>query len=65
MGKGTSKFIKNDYGKVPELKVSKIMEKYRHLTNALEKKKKKKKKKKVTPRALHSRAKNVQSMVIV
>ena len=37
-GKGTSRFIKNDYGKVPELKVSKIMEKYRHLTNALEKK---------------------------
>ena len=59
-GKGTSRFIKNDYGKVPELKVSKIMEKYRHLTNALEKKKKKKrKKKKVTPRALHSRAKNI------
>ena len=27
-GKVTSRFIKNDYGKVPELKVSKIIEKY-------------------------------------
>ena len=36
-GKGTSRFIKNDYGKVPELKVSKIMEKYRHLGKSLEK----------------------------
>ena len=53
-GKGTSRFIKNDYGKVPELKVSKIIEKYRHLTKCLEKKKKKK----VSPRGLCSRAKN-------
>ena len=45
-GKGTSRFIKNDYGKVPELKVSKIMEKYRYLGNALEKKNKKEKKRK-------------------
>ena len=37
MGKGTSRFIRNDYGKVPELKVSKIMEKYRHLGKSLEK----------------------------
>ena len=44
-GKGSSRFIKNDYGKVPELKVSKIMEKFRHLANALGKKKKKKKEK--------------------
>ena len=27
-GKGTSRFIRNDYGKVPELKVSKIIKKY-------------------------------------
>ena len=40
-GKGTSRFIKNDYGKVPELKVSKIMEKYRHLGKSLEKQAKK------------------------
>ena len=41
-GKGISRFIRNDYGKVPELKVSKIIEKYRHLTKCLEKKKRKK-----------------------
>ena len=35
--KVTSRFIKNDYGKVPELKVSKIMEKYQHLGKSLEK----------------------------
>ena len=27
-GKGTSRFMKNHYEKVPELKVSKIIEKY-------------------------------------
>ena len=37
-GKGTSRFIKNDFGKVPELKVSKIMEKYRHFGKSLENK---------------------------
>ena len=61
-GKGTCRFIRNDFENVPELKVSKIMEKYRHLGNALEKKK-------VTPRALHSRAKkkvvNLMDLVIV
>ena len=36
-GKDTSRFIRNDYGKVPELKVSKIMEKYQHLGKSLEK----------------------------
>ena len=44
--------------------VTKIIEKYRHLGKSLEKKKKKKKKKKekkVTPRALHSRAKNINA----
>ena len=55
-GEGTSRFIKNDFGKIPELKVSKIMEKYRYLGKSLVKKKKEKKK--VTPRALHWRAKN-------
>ena len=40
-GKGTSRFIENDYGMVPELKVSKIMEKYRHLGKSLEKQAKK------------------------
>ena len=44
-GKGTSRFIKNDYGKVPKLKVSKIFEKYRHLGKTLEKNKIKKRKK--------------------
>ena len=36
-GKGTCRFIRNDYGNVPKLKVSKIMEKYRHLGKSLEK----------------------------
>ena len=45
-GKGTCRFIRNDFENVPELKVSKIMEKYRHLGKSLEKKKKKKKEEK-------------------
>ena len=44
-GKGTPRFLRNDYGKVPELKVSKIIGKYRHLTECMEKKKEKKKEK--------------------
>ena len=34
--KGTSRFIRNYHGKVPELKVSKITEKYQNLTKCLE-----------------------------
>ena len=52
--------IKNDYGEDPGQKVSKIIKEYGHLTKCLEKKKKKKK---LTPRALHSRAKNKQLTV--
>ena len=51
--------IKNDYGEDPGLKVSNIIKEYGHLTKCLEKKKKKK----LTPRALHSRAKNKQLTV--
>ena len=38
-GKGTSRFMKSDSKKFPELKLSKIVEKYRTLTKCLEKKK--------------------------
>ena len=51
-----------DYGEVPDLQASKIIEKYKDLSKGLEKKKNNLHyRKKVTPRALASRAKNFKT----